>query len=162
MGVPHNAALQLCLFDCLGEPGGHSRRHSFTAGTGIRVPTPRSPGSFWMRGFDPLEVLVEPPHPERARRTRSGYTNPSTCRERMPARVSAGLPEAVEKAELQCGIVRHSHNRLTGGGAAQNYPDVQIWRRDGLCPAMGAYFVCRAPGSETRCRVLALGAGGWT
>jgi hypothetical protein len=54
---------------------------------------------------DPPEELVEPPHPERAISKKSGETNPRTCHESLPPRVSSRRPVVVEKTELQCGIV---------------------------------------------------------
>ena len=51
-GVPHNAALQLCLFDYHWAPAGHSRRQAFTASPRICFPALLAYGSFWMRWFD--------------------------------------------------------------------------------------------------------------
>src|SRR5208337_1745288 len=51
-GVPHNAALQRCLFDHPWAPPGHSRRKASTANPGFRRPTRFAFDPFWMRWFD--------------------------------------------------------------------------------------------------------------
>src|SRR5208283_4217930 len=90
---------------------------------------------------DPLELLVEPPHPERTKSKKSRETDPITCSERMLASVFASRPEVVDKTQLRRGMVWTPHNRLTEGEAVQNCPDVQIWRRVRPCSTSGALSV---------------------